>query len=464
MIGLIGRLREELVSLYERTRVRSWPQGSPLRIQLYDGAGDRRQLAAALDAVGTFHPGSDVTIFTEEAAGGAALDAQREARAIARLEIRALDDAGARGAADARILLSPQPEATAAGLGRLRPARRAFLRSALRDRRARAWFLYRDLKLWDARPGACLLRRVLLPVLSPLNRWADRLERERIAQRVRPHLTGAPGLPDEGPCRHARRFRVFSVPRPIDFCPDCQMGLTPPEHLETGDSLAAFYDEAYPRHGLYQGDGVFAEHVRENGERVEAYLAALRPAGAGAGTGEGAAGDGGGPKVLDYGSGNGRSAIFWLERGWRYVGVDPSAENVAFARGLVRRMAGAGKERAALGCGFAEHPLIAASAPFDLIFLCHVLEHVPDPVGLLAELRRHAAAGGGLYVEVPDGRRYTWDPRHRGYANKEHLWDFTAAALERLVEAAGWKAPATHVDPDENRPFLALMARNGGRR
>lgn len=39
---------------------------------------------------------------------------------------------------------------------------------------------------------------------------------------------------------------------------------------------------------------------------------------------------------------------------------------------------------------------------FDLVLLCEVLEHLPDPAGTLAEVAAHVRPGGLLYVTVPN--------------------------------------------------------------
>jgi hypothetical protein len=53
----------------------------------------------------------------------------------------------------------------------------------------------------------------------------------------------------------------------------------------------------------------------------------------------------------------------------------------------------------------------APGAPFDWVIASHVIEHVPDVIGWLAQLAELTVEGGALLLAVPD-RRYCFD-RHR---------------------------------------------------
>ena len=96
-------------------------------------------------------------------------------------------------------------------------------------------------------------------------------------------------------------------------------------------------------------------------------------------------------EVLDYGCGNGEFLVRAASLGHRTVGVDfdPAAVATARKRGLTVFEPSA--EQAA-----------EFSARFDLITAVHVVEHLPDPVGLLRDLRRWLKPGGRLFLEMPN--------------------------------------------------------------
>lgn len=75
----------------------------------------------------------------------------------------------------------------------------------------------------------------------------------------------------------------------------------------------------------------------------------------------------------------------------------------------------------------------AGESRFDLITLAHVLEHLPDPVGYLRDLReRWLTSEGSLILEVPN---------LYGHFSLErpHLQAFHAATLRRTLAAAGFE-------------------------
>ena len=75
----------------------------------------------------------------------------------------------------------------------------------------------------------------------------------------------------------------------------------------------------------------------------------------------------------------------------------------------------------------------AGNTRFDLVSLAHVLEHLTDPVGYLAELRTSwLQPGSKLLIEVPN---------LFGHASLEtpHLICFHAGTLQRTLAAAGYR-------------------------
>jgi SAM-dependent methyltransferase len=71
-------------------------------------------------------------------------------------------------------------------------------------------------------------------------------------------------------------------------------------------------------------------------------------------------------------------------------------------------------------------------AAFDGALLKDVVEHVPDPIAVLAEAARVVQPGGRAIVEVPRAiPRAVWD-------DPTHVRGFTAHALTRAMQLAGW--------------------------
>lgn len=80
-------------------------------------------------------------------------------------------------------------------------------------------------------------------------------------------------------------------------------------------------------------------------------------------------------------------------------------------------------------------------ASFDLVFASHVVEHVPDPRGFLAEMTRVAA--GLIYVEVPCELNLRSDRRAlQPSVDTGHINMYTPESFMLLLQTAGLKVQA----------------------
>jgi SAM-dependent methyltransferase len=161
----------------------------------------------------------------------------------------------------------------------------------------------------------------------------------------------------------------------------------------------------------------------------------------------------GGPRrLLDIGAHAGRFLDAARKAGWQVEGIELNPRTAAFAAhrtGAVVHQINA-------------HTLAAAGGRFDAITLTDVLEHIPDPVKLLATVNRLAAPGAVVAVKVPCGRSQ-WHKervlasliRSRRVSlagNLVHVNHFTPRSLRLALEHAGFRDVRVHTGAPELLP------------
>lgn len=131
--------------------------------------------------------------------------------------------------------------------------------------------------------------------------------------------------------------------------------------------------------------------------------------------------------ILDVGSGLGVFLARMKEAGWDGTALDPDARAVNHAKEVIGVKAVRGDFMAAGNLG-----------RFDFLTFNRVLEHVQDPVAMLKKAKENVAAGGFVYVEVPDGENAADDGPGREEFFIEHLHIFSAASLAILAAKSGF--------------------------
>ncbi|HJT44219.1 MAG TPA: class I SAM-dependent methyltransferase [Rhizomicrobium sp.] len=134
--------------------------------------------------------------------------------------------------------------------------------------------------------------------------------------------------------------------------------------------------------------------------------------------------------------------------GWQVGGCDPSPSAIAQAASIFGIAVDLGSEE----------ETVRHQKNLDVIFLCHVLEHLYDPRAALARFQAALAPGGHLILEVPCA--VAPDQLPPGWFTFEHLHYYRPEILEKLLQAAGFAVVAKRIEMTaEHYPVIAIAAR-----
>jgi 2-polyprenyl-3-methyl-5-hydroxy-6-metoxy-1,4-benzoquinol methylase len=144
----------------------------------------------------------------------------------------------------------------------------------------------------------------------------------------------------------------------------------------------------------------------------------------------------GGGRLLDVGCGNGGFLLLAQQAGWQVEGLDfdSGAVQTARSRGLEVRHGGI-------------EVLDGRNSCYDVITLCHVIEHMYDPIVTLRRLHALLKPGGVLWLDTPNLSSLgalRFGPHWQALDPPRHLVLFTPSSLVNSLVAAGFRSYKQH--------------------
>jgi SAM-dependent methyltransferase len=164
-------------------------------------------------------------------------------------------------------------------------------------------------------------------------------------------------------------------------------------------------------------------------------------------------------RVLDLGcfcGGSGR----WLKQRFpdcEVIGIEMLGKAAAIAAQAYDRVISGTFEQ----IDFEAEGLIASS--FDTIIAADFLEHIYNPWQALQRLKPLLAAGGAIYVSLPNVRNFNvlsslaageWRYEGAGILDITHIRFFTLAQAGEMLSQTGWLIREGRMNPDPNLTFL----------
>lgn len=133
------------------------------------------------------------------------------------------------------------------------------------------------------------------------------------------------------------------------------------------------------------------------------------------------------PSLLDVGAGLGVFPYRMKEAGWNCTALEVDGRYVAHHREIV-----------GIESTVADIRTVECIGQFDLITFNKVLEHVPDPIEMLASVKRLLLPEGVVYIELPDGEAAQIEGKNREEFLLGHIHVFSFASYALLVARAGF--------------------------
>lgn len=134
--------------------------------------------------------------------------------------------------------------------------------------------------------------------------------------------------------------------------------------------------------------------------------------------------------VLDYGCGTGDFIRFLSESGLTVYGAepDPDARKIATEKNP--------------GSVFSTDDILEKDIQVDVITLWHVLEHIPDFVGVLKKLSEKLKPGGVLIIAVPNFQSFDaqlYKEFWAAYDVPRHLTHFSREGIDKVYQEIGFQ-------------------------
>jgi len=153
-------------------------------------------------------------------------------------------------------------------------------------------------------------------------------------------------------------------------------------------------------------------------------------------------------RLLDFGSGPGHFAAVQRQNGWEVHDLDPYSASSQYGGKAATRPDG--------GVSL-DYP----DDSFDAVSLWYVIEHLANPVAVLAELDRVLKPGGVLLLATqnfasPQARAF--GPRWLILDPPRHLWQFSPRNLDLLLSRLGYVPRARSFASLELGPFTILQS------
>lgn len=143
-----------------------------------------------------------------------------------------------------------------------------------------------------------------------------------------------------------------------------------------------------------------------------------------------------GRKILDVGSGPGHFLACGRKRGWNVLGIEPSIEAWKYSK----------SRKLPVVNNFFSYDAIKEYGPFDVVHASMVLEHVPDPISFIHDMKKILKPNGLVAIFCPNDYNPLQEILRKKLKFKpwwvsptHHLNYFDVGSMKRMLSKSGFE-------------------------
>ncbi|HLC50562.1 MAG TPA: class I SAM-dependent methyltransferase [Candidatus Nanoarchaeia archaeon] len=147
-------------------------------------------------------------------------------------------------------------------------------------------------------------------------------------------------------------------------------------------------------------------------------------------------------KLLDIGCGKGEFMQFFYQMGYDVFGIEPDRNNVNLINKKFKRKV----------CINSIAEKAKLKDKYDMVYLCHVFEHLIRPDNFLKNIKKNLSEEGMVFIEVPNCE----NPRilDNSIKHHPHVYNFTTKSLKNLFESCGYEILEIGPYSEKNRNYV----------
>jgi 2-polyprenyl-3-methyl-5-hydroxy-6-metoxy-1,4-benzoquinol methylase len=130
--------------------------------------------------------------------------------------------------------------------------------------------------------------------------------------------------------------------------------------------------------------------------------------------------------LLDIGCGQGDALKFFSSKGYDVCGIEPDSIKAEKINSCFKKKV----------CYAEDAETFMMNGKYDIIYVCHVLEHLVSPLSFLKRIKNNLGKNSILFVEVPNCQKKEMMKISTGM--ESHAYHFTMQSLLLLFRKAGY--------------------------